>query len=158
MSFLSTAGRADAATKLPMGAVISPAIVNRNARRSFKFCEDATSFSVNTVHACRSQKRPPQQQRRRDTTDPAHRRLQLSRIMMSQVAIMPVIVMPVITVAGGHYPSLAEWALGNGEPVVPFPRFITELLTFPPRLTRAADFLWSVFSTVQGCGSGGAIR
>ncbi len=69
--------------------------------------------------------------------------------MMSPVA------MPVIIVAGGHYPPLAEWALGSGESVVPFPRFITELLTFPPRLTRAADFLWSVFSTVQGCGSGG---
>jgi hypothetical protein len=54
--------------------------------------------------------------------------------------------------ASGHYQPLAEWALGSGESVVSFPRFITELLTFPPRLTRAADFLWSVFSTVQGCG------
>jgi hypothetical protein len=42
--------------------------------------------------------------------------------------------------------------LGSGESVVAFSRFISELLTFPPRLTRAADFLWSVFSTVQGCG------
>jgi hypothetical protein len=63
--------------------------------------------------------------------------------------------MPVITVPGGHYPPLTEWALGSGESVVSFPRFITELLTFPPRLARAADFLWSVFSTVQRCGSGG---
>jgi hypothetical protein len=45
--------------------------------------------------------------------------------------------------AGGHYPRLAEWALGSGESVVSFPCFITELLTFPPRLTRAADFLWT---------------
>jgi hypothetical protein len=44
--------------------------------------------------------------------------------------------------AGRHYPPLAERALArNGESVVSFPRFITEFLTFPPRLTRAAGQL-----------------
>jgi hypothetical protein len=43
--------------------------------------------------------------------------------------------------AGGHYQPLAEWALGSGESVVSFLRFIIELLTLPPRLTRAAGLL-----------------
>jgi hypothetical protein len=33
--------------------------------------------------------------------------------------------------AGGHYPPLAEWAVGSGESVVSFPRFTTRTPNFP---------------------------